>query len=192
MDRAVSTLGPYLHRIFAERPWALLAWPAVVMVAGVLARWLLGKHAQRLAIVPRTAGGLLGIVSAPFLHANLAHLLANLPPFVVMGALVLRLGEQRFAETFVIVAAGSGLLVWAARPPGRAHGGQWGGLRLLRLPAGPGLLPPHHGRSAGGGSRASRHGGILAGLRPARRETSWEAHVFGFIVGLVKVWWLGR
>jgi membrane associated rhomboid family serine protease len=192
MDRAVSTLGPYLHRIFAERPWALLAWPAVAMVAGMLARWLLGKHAQRLAIVPRTAAGLPGILTAPFLHANPAHLAANVPPFLVLGALVLRLGEQRFAETFAIVALGSGLLVWLFARRGAHMGGSGVVLGFFGYLLGLAYFHRTMGDLLVAGLVLLVYGGILAGLRPARRETSWEAHVFGFIVGLAKVWWLGR
>jgi len=192
VDRSFEWGLPLLHRVFAERPWALLAWPGVAMVAGALARWLLGKQGQRLAIVPRTAAGLPGILTAPFLHANLAHLLANLPPFLVLGALVLRLGEQRFAETFAIVALGSGLLVWLLARRG-AHLGASGvvfgffgyllGLAYFRRTFGDVLVAA---------LVLVAYGGILAGLKPARRETSWEAHIFGFIVGLAKVWWLGR
>jgi len=192
MDRALEWGWPLLHRVFAERPWALLAWPAVAMVVGTVARWLLGKHAQYLAIVPRTAGGLPGIVAAPFLHANLAHLVANLPPFLVMGVLVLRQGEQRFAETFAIVALGSGLLVWLLARRG-AHMGASGvvfgffgyllGLAYFRRTVGDLLVAA---------LVLVVYGGILAGLKPARRGTSWEGHLCGLLVGLAKVWWLGH
>jgi membrane associated rhomboid family serine protease len=192
MEHALQTVWPHLHRAFAEKPWALLAWPAVAMIVGTLVRALLGKHGQRLAIVPRSTGGLLGIATAPFLHANAAHLLANLPPFLVLGALVLRLGNRGFVETFAIVAVGSGLLVWLLARRG-AHLGASGVVfgffgYLLALAyfrrSGTDLLVA--------GLVLLLYGGILAGLKPARRETSWEAHLFGLFVGLAKVWWLRR
>ncbi|MGA9657093.1 MAG: rhomboid family intramembrane serine protease [Polyangia bacterium] len=114
-----------LHRMFTEAPWALLAWPGVAMIVATVARRLLGKAGQRLAIVPRTADGLVGIVTSPFPHANAAHLFANLPPFLVLGALTLRLGSRRFIETTVIVVLGSGALVWLLGRKG-AHMGASG------------------------------------------------------------------
>jgi membrane associated rhomboid family serine protease len=192
MDRAFELGWPLLHRVFAEKPWALLAWPAVAMVLGTLLRRLLGQGSQRLAIVPRTAGGLAGLLTGPFLHANLAHLAANLPPFVVLGALVLRKGQGRFLETAAFVALGSGALVWLLARRG-AHLGASGVVfgffgYLLGL--------AYVTRSAWDIVVAAVvllvYGGMLAGLRPARRETSWEAHLFGLLVGLAKVWWLRR
>ena len=193
MDHAFELVLPFLHRLFADKPWALLAWPAVAMVVGTLARWILGKHGHRLAIVPRTTGGLVGIATGPFVHANFAHLVANLPPFLVLGALVLRLGSRRFTETAAIVALGSGLLVWLLARRG-AHMGASGvvfgffgyliGLAYLTRATWDLLVA--------GAVLVVYYGGILAGLKPARRETSWEGHLFGLLVGLAKVWWLRR
>ncbi len=187
-----SSLGPFLHRVFAEKPWALLAWPALAMVAGTLLRYLLGQGSQRLAIVPRSRAGLLGIATAPFLHANLAHLVANLPPFLVLGALVLRQGTHAFVETAAMVALGSGMLVWGLARRG-AHMGASGvvfGLFGDLVGRGYFLRTPSDLLIAGG--VLILYGGILVGLAPARRHTSWEGHLFGLLVGLGKVWWLRR
>jgi membrane associated rhomboid family serine protease len=181
-----------LHRLFAEKPWALLAWPTVLMVLGLVARWILGHGSQSLAIVPRTKAGLAGIVTGPFLHANVAHLIANLPPFIVLGALVLRLGSRRFVETSAIVALGSGLLLWLFGRRG-AHMGASGvvfgyfgyliGLAYITRTMSDVLVA---------GAVLLVYGGMLAGLKPARRGTSWEGHLFGLAMGLAKVLWLRR
>lgn len=181
-----------LHRIFATRPWALLAWPAVAMVVGTLARYLLGSRSQRLAILPRTRGGLVGIATAPFLHANFAHLFANLPPFVVLGFLVLRKGSDRFVETAAIIAGGCGLLVWAlARRAAHlgASGVVFGFFGYLVALA---YVTRATADLVVGGIVLLVYGGILVGLKPARSQTSWEAHLFGLMVGVAKVWWLRR
>ena len=47
-------------------------------------------------IVPRTAYGLSGIVMAPFIHANLQHLLANTIPFLILGAVIVLRGVRAF------------------------------------------------------------------------------------------------
>jgi membrane associated rhomboid family serine protease len=192
MEHAGAAVLPYVHRVFAEQPWALLAWPAVLMVVGTVLRYGLGQGSQRLAVVPRTKGGLVGLVTAPFLHANFAHLLANLPPFVVLGALVLRKGSHGFVETAAIVTVGSGALVWLFARRG-AHMGASGVVfgffgYLMAL----GYFTRSTADLLVAGLVLLVYGGILVGLAPARRETSWEAHVLGLLVGIAKVWWLRR
>jgi membrane associated rhomboid family serine protease len=82
------------------------------MVAGALLGIISPPAASRLAIVPRTGGGLVGILTAPFVHAGLAHLAANLPAFLVLGTLVLRHGQAQFVQVSVEIAIGQGALVW--------------------------------------------------------------------------------
>jgi membrane associated rhomboid family serine protease len=178
----------FLRRVFSETPSALLAWPVAAMVAGTLLRALLGKQAIRLAIVPRTLGGLPGIATAPFVHGNAAHLAANLPPFVVLGALVLRHGERAFPATAAIIAIGSGLLLWLL---GRsaAHMGMSGVIfgffgYLVTL--------AYFTRAVTdvliAGAVVLLYGSMLAGIKPARNGTSWEGHLFGLISGIATAW----
>lgn len=192
MERTLHAGYPILHRLFAEKPYLLLSWPALAMVAGTLVRAALGDGSQRLAIVPRTRAGLVGLITGPFLHANLGHLVANLPPFLVLGALVLRKGSQSFLETAVVVALGGGLLVWSLARRGAhmgASGVVFGFFGYL-------LGVAYWGRATGDILVAIVvllvYGGLLLGLRPARQETSWEGHLAGLVVGLAKVWWLRR
>jgi membrane associated rhomboid family serine protease len=184
----VDTVLNFFSHLFMDRPWALLAWPALAMVVGTMLRLLLGKRASRLAIVPRTPGGLLGVVTAPFLHGNATHLAANLPPFVVLGALVLRHNQPRFPVTASFIAAGSGLALWLL---GRAaaHMGMSGvifgffgyliALAFFTRTATDALIA---------GGVLLFYGAMLAGLKPARNGTSWEGHLFGLVAGIVTAW----
>ena len=192
MSYVTDSVLPLLQRLLFEKPWAFLIWPAIAMVVGTLLQAILGKGSHLLAIVPRSLGGLPGIVAAPFVHVGWAHLAANLPPFLVLGVLVLRLGSGRFAETAVCVALGNSALVWCF---GRraAHMGASGvvfgffgyllGIAYITKTASNLLVAL---------VVLLVYGGMLAGLRPARRGTSWESHLFGLLVGMAKVWWLRR
>ncbi len=158
------------------------------MVLGTLFVMIRGKPATRLAVVPRTTAGLAGIVTAPFLHANVSHLAANLPPFIGLGALVLRRHASQFIEVAVAIALTQGALLWLC---GRraAHLGMsgvtFGFLGYLLAVAWfartmPDLL------IAGG--VLVYYGGMLAGVRPVRDGTSWEAHLFGLLAGVACAW----
>jgi len=158
------------------------------MILGWIVAVCSNKTAQSLAIVPRTAGGLVGLVTAPFIHANFAHLAANLLPFLVLGTLVLQRGESHFLEVALIITFAQGLLLWLF---GRkaAHIGMSGVIfgffgYLLMLAwytrATPDLL-------AAAGVLIF-YGGMLAGVAPARGSTSWEGHLFGLAAGLATAW----
>jgi membrane associated rhomboid family serine protease len=158
------------------------------MCAGTFLCAILGQAAQRIAIVPRTSGGLLGVFTAPFVHGNLAHLAANLPPFIVLGVLVLRHGERTFIKTALLIALGSGLLLWLL---GRsaAHMGASGVIFGFF-----GYLVALAYFSRGvtdvliAGAVLLVYGSMLVGIKPARNGTSFEGHLFGLISGVATAW----
>ena len=173
---------------FTSQPACFLAWPAAAMVLGALMGTLLPRLAQSLAIVPRTAGGLAGIATAPFVHFGMAHLAANLPPFLVLGYLVLHRAPAAFVWTAAGIAAAQGLLLWLL---GRraAHAGMSGVvfgffgylLAVAWIARDPGDL-------AVGACVLLFYGGMLAGIAPARNGTSWEGHLFGLLAGAGAAW----
>jgi len=177
-----------LAQLFRRPPWFYLSWPAVAMLAGTLLAILSPKSAARLALVPRQASGWIGVFTAPFIHINLAHFAANLPPFLVLGTLLLRRGEAEFAETVLTIAMGQGILLWLL---GRkaAHVGMSGVIfgffgYLLALawytPTTPDLLAA--------AAVLLFYGGMLWGVAPTRDGSSWEGHLFGLVMGLVTAW----
>jgi membrane associated rhomboid family serine protease len=184
MDRIL----PFLQRLYLEAPWCLLAWPAAAMVMGTILAAVTRSTAARLAVVPRRAAGLVGVVTSPFVHANAAHLAANLPPFVILGALVLRRNEAQFVEVAVTIALAQGALLWLF---GRnaSHVGMsgviFGFLGYLLAVA---WITRTTSDLLVAGGVVIFHGGMLAGLKPARDGTSWEGHLFGLLAGLARAW----
>jgi membrane associated rhomboid family serine protease len=109
---AMNDVSRFLAQLFTERPYVFISWPATAMVVGTIAVKCSQGIATRLGLQPRTGRGLVGIFTAPFLHANFAHLAANLPPFVVLGWLVLRHGEKPFLYATLMIALAQGVLLW--------------------------------------------------------------------------------
>ena len=174
----------FVERLFTEAPSYYLSWPAAAMVVGTIIGMAAPTPAKELALVPRTPGGLVGIVTAPFIHWNFSHLAANLPPFLVLGYLVLRRGESRFLEAALAIMVVQGLLLWLL---GRnaAHAGMSGVIfgflgYLLTLAW---LTRTQNDLLIALGVIVF-YGGMLAGIKPARDGTSWEGHLFGLIAGV--------
>jgi len=176
------------QRLFTEAPFYFLSWPVVAMLAGTILRYLVGRRVEWLGIVPRTGRGILGVATAPFVHDNFSHFLANLPPFVVLGALVLRRGGHAFVETAVVLLLLSGGMVWAMGRKG-VHVGMSGVIfGFLGYLLGMAWVTKELWDLLIAVLVLLVYGGMLAGIKPARNGTSWEGHLFGLIAGVAKLW----
>lgn len=161
--------------LFGTTLSAWLIWAADLVWPGTIGH----------GIVPRTAYGLSGIVMAPFLHANLQHLLANTVPFLILGAVILLRGVRAFLFVAVVSALVSGLGTWLFGTPNTQHIGASGivfgflGYLLIRA------AYDHRISSALiAVAVAVVYGAtFLTSLMP-EHGISWTGHVFGFIGGL--------
>ena len=140
---------------------------------------------DRWGIRPRQLRGLTGIVTTPFLHADLTHLIENTIPFLVLGCVIAASGTQRFVQVTVIVAVVAGLGTWLVGPSGTIHIGAsglvFGYLAYLIVR---GIFERRLGYLAVGLVVLFLYGGALWGLLP-QPGISWQGHVFGAVGGVV-------
>ena len=139
---------------------------------------------ESFGITPRTLHGLVGIPAAPFLHANLAHLISNTVPLTVLLLLLAGSKAQSWAIVISIVLV-SGALLWMFGRPA-THIGASGliyGLIAYLLVSGISerrIVPMLIAIVVG-----FLYGGTLAsGVLPtSASHISWEGHLFGAIAG---------
>lgn len=81
-----------------------------------------GHRLDRNGIRPLESDGLWGVLFAPLLHANWAHLLANTGPALVLGFLMTLAGQSRFLLATAIVWLVGGLGTWLIGNVGSACG----------------------------------------------------------------------
>lgn len=139
-----------------------------------------------LGIVPRSLIGLRGIIFAPFLHGSFAHLLANSVPFAMMGWFVMLRDSRHFVSVTAASMLGSGLLAWLLGAPGSVHVGASG---LIFGYLGFLLLSGWYTRSVTSivisVLVALMFGGLVFGVFPGHVGISWQAHLGGFIGGVL-------
>lgn len=157
-----------------------------------LVNWVFGGGlSMRFGIYPRDTDGLVGIVTAPFLHGDFPHLLANTIPLLVLGALVAFSGLGRFLGASALIIAVSGAGVWilgpTAIPTVGASGLVFGyfGYLVFR-----GLIERKPLDLAIMVGVIVLYGTLILGVLPGETGVSWQAHLFGFIGGLAAAWWL--
>jgi membrane associated rhomboid family serine protease len=150
---------------------------------------LLRQSLNQYGIVPRTAGGLRGLLFAPFLHVNLTHLAANSLPFLALGWLVLAHSWREFAGVTIGVAALSGLGAWLFGGANSVHIGAsgvifgWFGFLLFH-----GLFTRHLGQLVVSLLVGLVYGSLFWGVLPVTPGVSWQGHLFGFVGGALMAW----
>jgi len=138
---------------------------------------------------PRTAEGLEGIVFAPVLHANWAHLLGNTLPVIVLGLLTLLTGIGRGLTATAIVWVVAGVGTWLTGASGSVHIGAsvlvFGWLTYL---ISRGLFTRNLWQILVGVVVGLLYGSILWGVLPGQTGISWQGHLFGALGGLLAGW----
>lgn len=152
----------------------------------ILSYWLPLQH---FGIIPRTEIGLIGILSAPFLHGSLPHLTGNSVSFVVFALIFSALNEKNQWPKMIVMALLTGALTWLMARDANHIGAS--GLIFAMFAY---LI------FAGWFSRQLRYiliavlviflyGGMIYGVLPGRVGVSWESHLFGFISGIFVAWY---
>ena len=145
---------------------------------------------QRLDLVggirPHDVRGLDGVVFAPFLHASFQHVTANSAPLILLGTFVLAGGVKRFLASTAVIAVVSGVGTWLLGSPNTVVVGASGvifgylGLLLTR-----GLIEGTWWGVAVGVLIGMLYGWQLVALLPTNERISWQAHLFGFLGGML-------
>lgn len=143
-----------------------------------------GSFAE-LGVRPRQLEGLRGVLFAPFLHGNAAHLASNSVPLLALGALVLIADAKRFVAVTACVVVSSGLAAWLLGPSQSVHIGASGvvfgylGFLLFH-----GWFTRRVGMMLLSIVVAAVWGGLVFGVLPGTPGISWQSHAGGFAGGV--------
>ena len=146
-----------------------------------------------LAVGPRSAAGLLGILTAPLLHGSPEHLIANAIAILMLGTLALAVYPKATVRALPLLWLGSGLGAWLLGEAGSRHLGASGlthGLMFLVFTLG--LLRRDRPAIAAGMLAFLFYGGMLLTVLPREPGVSWQAHLGGAVAGVVAAWLLRR
>jgi membrane associated rhomboid family serine protease len=184
-----------LEQDLAEHETSLLKrfTPILGLVAFCWLVWLANALFWRGAlnhygVIPRSTGGLFGIVCAPFLHASARHLAANTLPLLFLGGILCARSRSEFFAVASIGTVLTGALTWLfAR--NACHIGASGlifcffgylaSLACFRRTFGTLLLSV---------VCILAYGGMVKGILPTSTPVSWESHLAGLVSGILLAW----
>jgi membrane associated rhomboid family serine protease len=174
------------RRLGAPILMVLVMWVVAFVNAGTT------TELAQYGIRPRSDEGLVGVVAAPFLHANFAHLIANTGAFIVLGLLVAGVSRRYWLVTLG-VALISGVAVWLIGAPNTVHVGAsalvYGYAAFL---VAWGLLTRRASSILVAVLVVLLYGGLVFGVLPTQEGISWQGHLFGAIGGVVMAFSLSR
>lgn len=171
-----------------------MAQRALVLLLFVGSMWVVraadtfrtdGTSIAGAGVIPRSAAHPVGILTAPFIHANWPHLIANTVPLLILGSLVLIGGVSEFIFVTIVCMLVGGAGTWlfgeSANHIG-ASGVIFGYVGYL-------LFRPVFDRRLWSMLItvvvAALYGAMLFSSAMPRSGISWSAHFFGFLGGIV-------
>lgn len=191
-DRKQSKPSVLVPRRIKPAAITIGAFGAVLVVVQIV-NMFMNDRLNAEGIVPRTVGGLWGVLDAPLLHNGWGHLLSNLIPLLIFGFLILVSGLQQFVAVTVLVWLVSGFGVWLTAPSGSVTVGAstlvFGWLAFLVLR---GFFSRHVAQIAVGIVLLALWGGIFWGMVPGKDGMSWQGHVFGALGGALAAFLVAR
>lgn len=148
-------------------------------------QWALQLDLSSFGVLPRKTDGLMGILTAPLVHADLSHLFSNLTTLFFLSFGILYFYRSSAVRVFFIIYIFDGILVWLfARESYHigASGLVYGFAGFLFFS---GLFRKDKRSIALSLLIVFLYGGMVWGVLPTDPKISFESHLFGAMVGIV-------
>jgi membrane associated rhomboid family serine protease len=167
-----------------------LAFVAAVLFAAAL--WLIklvesgfDLQLDRFGIYPRSENGAWGILWSPLLHGSLSHLFANTAPIVILGTALLYGYPRAATRLLPILYLGTGLGVWLFGRAGYHIGASGLAFGMMFFIFTVGALRWDRRAIALSLIVFFLYGGMIWGILPQGPGVSFEAHLFGALLGVL-------
>ncbi|HMM66447.1 MAG TPA: rhomboid family intramembrane serine protease [Dokdonella sp.] len=190
MDIAPPTPDPGSAAVkFDQERIRYAVFSAAILVLGIwlvwLGGWLLGWSMGDLGIEPRQAQGLVGVLSAPLVHASFAHLMSNTLPLALLATLTLYAYPRaaRIALPMIWLMAGVGVWLFARSSVHVGMSGINHGLMFFLFLTG--LLRRDRLGVAISLVVFFFYGGMLLTILPREEQVSFEYHLAGAVSGVL-------
>lgn len=136
-------------------------------------------------LYPRTSEGLIGIITAPLIHADAAHLGSNTLPLLILGSVMFYFYRPIAFQVFGWVYVITGFWVWVAARPAYhigASGLVYGFVTFIFFS---GVFRRDVKLLSISLFVAFLYGGTAYGILPLTESISWESHLMGAVAGFI-------
>ncbi len=156
---------------------AVLMWTShIIMVVG-------GFDWSFLGVYPKTMHGLIGIITAPFIHSDFQHLSSNTIPFISLSLMVTYFYKEVAIKAIGLIYIFTGLMVWGFARDVYHIGASGVVYGLVAFVFWMGLFVKDKNATALALIVLILYSGMFFGILPNQEGISWESHLFGALVG---------
>lgn len=171
-----------LSSLILPAAFVVLIW--LIKLLEISFHWNLGT----LGIYPLHWKGLIGIVTAPLIHENWSHLMANSGPLLVLGGVIFYFYRSIAIKVFLLIYVMTGLWVWVMAREAYHIGASGVVYGLASFVFTSGVLRRDNRLLALSMLIVFLYGGLVWGVFPElfpEKNISWESHLMGLVAGVV-------
>ncbi|OHR25181.1 rhomboid family intramembrane serine protease [Corynebacterium sp. HMSC061H03] len=147
--------------------------------------FIFGGALNNFGVRPRETSTLWGILTAPLLHADYGHIVANSLPGALFAGLIAMSSKRLFWQVTLLITVVGGGLTWLVGGVNTVHIGAsgliYGWLAFLVVR---GFVNRRVMQIILGVILASMYSGLIWGVLPTQMAVSWQMHLFGGLAGI--------
>ncbi len=150
-----------------------------------LIQFTFNLNLYKFGIYPRKLSGLVGVICAPFIHANFSHLFNNVVSFFILTSTLFFFYKKIALKVIFWVLIMGGFWTWVAARESYhigASGVIYGIFSFLLIS---GFLRKNIQLIAISLFVVFVYGGMIWGIFPIKVQISYEGHMWGFVAGII-------
>ena len=141
-------------------------------------------------LMPRDTSRAIGILTSPFIHGNLQHIISNSVALFVLTAMIIIFYKRVAYQSIILIYFLTGLAVWLFARGNVIHIGASGVVYgLVSFVFWTGLFRRNIKSIILALIVTILYSGYFMGLLPLQKGISWESHLFGALVGIIVAFW---
>jgi len=168
--------------------------PSIVFVCMIwIVFWIDNTYTLNMykyGLMPRKFTGLIGIITMPFIHGDLRHLFNNSVPLIVLISFLFHFFKQHFFKVFIWLWILNGLWTWVLARESFHIGASGLVYAFSSFIFFSGIILHDKKHIALSLLIVFLYGSMIWGIFPIDKHISWEAHLTGFISGIVIAFYL--
>jgi membrane associated rhomboid family serine protease len=146
------------------------------------------QHLMQFGLFPRSVDDLSGMLTFPFIHRDNEHLYSNAIPLFILSAMLFYFYREMSWKVLLLTWVLSGFWLWLGGRPSVHIGASGIVYGLASFIFFSGVLRRERRMMAVSLTVVFLYGGMIWGVFPLFKDTSWEGHLFGGLSGLLLSW----